>query len=595
MDLQCLLLGLNVEGRHRAVGGPGRRVRLMLEQRQISAQAPRKLIDPIKTTVSAEAEVAEAHFVLAEVSLPDPVVFFYLGLAKRLDKPVISIRRFDAPAAVPVHRLAEFPIDYEDSGPGREELAKKLNGALDALELQVRRDHGVLLGQSETELDWSKLTAIDHGNLCFELLLREGFREIAWLDGTQEVDLTALRAGESSHHELYLISIGSGLADDFAVQGWSSDLETLGHRVRRIATRHGLLAAQQKLELNVLFLWSPLACRGDHVRVEEPHPRELGRRLASVAAALGATLGLRLSAWHRHRFEAKIRGWPMLVRHYFARDGGSETIERRKNAEDLYRDAARLGQRAAEASGQLEQKYGLDPGFEWQRRAYTVTHSIGNAIFPVETYLDFLYERLAEAGDTEGEELARRSLESIEKAKLHIFKFKNIARFKKPRLQPIDILPRLDVSLAAAEHRGIRVDRYIGPHPPVTADPDLFDELLDELVANSISWLEKSETRRLEITVKPAAPDDLSPRLQGSPDDFLWLRYADSGPGVRHELKEKIFELFFSTNPQGMGFGLAIVRKNLRDFGGDIIETGMPGRGICFEIFLPLAGDGRPA
>ena len=171
-------------------------------------------------------------------------------------------------------------------------------------------------------------------------------------------------------------------------------------------------------------------------------------------------------------------------------------------------------------------------------------------------------------------------------------KFKNIARFKKPRLQPIDILPRLDVSLAAAVHRGIRVDRYIGLHPPVMADPDLFDELLDELVANSISWLEKAESKRLEITVKPAKVDDLSPRLQGSPDEFLWLRYADSGPGVANELKEKIFQLFFSTNPQGMGFGLAIVRKNLRDFGGDIIETGMPGRGICFEIFLPMAQDG---
>ena len=591
MDLQCLLLGLNVEERSRAGGGPGRRVRLMLQQRRISAQAPRKLIDPIKTTVSAEAEVADAHFVLAEVSLPDPVVFYYLGLAKRLNKPVISIRRFDAPAAVPVHRLAEFPIDYEDSGPGREELAKKLNAALDTLETQAERDHSVLLGHSEAELDWSKLTAIDHDNLCFELLLREGFQDVAWLEATQELALTAMKPREAGGHEIFLISIG-GLADDFTLQGWTADLPKLGQRLRLIAERHGLLDGTKKLEVTVLFLWSPIACQGDQVAVEDQHLRELGRRLASTAATFGATLGLRLSTWHRHRFESKVRGWPMLIRHYFARDGGAEAIERRKNAEDLYRDAARLGQRAAEASGQLEQKYGLDPGFEWQRRAYTVTHSIGNAIFPVETYLDFLHERLSDAGDGEGQELARRSLESIEKAKLHIYKFKNIARFKKPRLQPIDILPRLDVSLAAAVHRGIRVDRYIGLHPPVMADPDLFDELLDELVANSISWLEKAESKRLEITVKPAKVDDLSPRLQGSPDEFLWLRYADSGPGVANELKEKIFQLFFSTNPQGMGFGLAIVRKNLRDFGGDIIETGMPGRGICFEIFLPMAQDG---
>ncbi|MEM8997919.1 MAG: HAMP domain-containing sensor histidine kinase, partial [Acidobacteriota bacterium] len=473
--------------------------------------------------------------------------------------------------------------------PGQEELAKKLNGALDTLERTAELDRGVLLGQDIPELDWSRLSTVNHENLCFELLLREGFTGLEWLPGTREVSLTALSRRENGPPQLHLVSIGGGLADPFALQGWSTDLPALTARIRALDARHRLLAEDGKLALHLLFLWSPREGSGDQIPVDNDLLRELAQRLAGIAGELGGQASLHLKAWHRHRIENQIGRWPMLVRHYFARDPSAEPVDRRKTAEDLYHDAARLGQKAAEASGQLEQKYGLDPGFEWQRRAYTVTHSIGNAIFPVETYLDFLHERMREAGDAESEELARRSMESIEKAKIHIFKFKNIARFKKPRLQAIDIVPRLDMSLAAASHSGIRVERYIGEHPKVDTDPDLFDELMDEIVANSISWLEKADEKRIEVVIKPAGTDDLPPRLSRVEREFLWLRFADSGPGVRHELKEKIFELFFSTNPQGMGFGLAIVRKNLRDFGGDIVETGMPGQGICFDIFLPIS------
>lgn len=589
-DLHCLLLGLSA-----ASPGPeenrwlSRRIHLMLQQRRISSSVPRKLTHPIKTTTSAEGEVAEAHFILADLSLPDPVLFFYLGLARSLGKPLISLCRFDSRVARPVHRLADFAIDYEDSGPGQEELAKKLNGALDALERSTELDRSVLLGQGVAALDWTRLNAVHHENLCFEILLREGYRDLEWLAGTREVSLTALRVPKEGPPQLHLISIGSGLSDRFALEGWSTDLPALTARVNALEARHRLIDAEGKLGLHVLFIWSPREGSDDVTAVDSGLLRELGRRLAGLAEGLGAQVSLHLQTWHRHRLEGLIARWPMLQRHYFARDLAAEPLDRRKTAEDLFWEAARLGQRAAEASGLLEQKYGLDPGFEWQRRAYTVTHSIGNAIFPVETYLDFLEERLRSAGDAEGEELARRSMESIEKAKVHIFKFKNIARFKKPQLQAIDIVPRLNMSLAAAAHRGIRVERYIGEHPKVDADPDLFDELIDELVANSITWLGDAEEQRLEVIIKPAGADDLTPRLTGSERDFLWLRFADSGPGVRHELKEKIFDLFFSTNPQGMGFGLAIVRKNLRDFGGDIVETGMPGQGICYDILLPIS------
>jgi signal transduction histidine kinase len=154
------------------------------------------------------------------------------------------------------------------------------------------------------------------------------------------------------------------------------------------------------------------------------------------------------------------------------------------------------------------------------------------------------------------------------------------------------VLPRLEASLASAAAKKIKVDWYVGDHGAIDADPDLFDELVDELVANSISWLEKSQEKRIVVTLRTALPDDLSPHLQRratAREPYTWIRFEDSGPGVASELKEKIFELFYSTNPSGMGFGLSIVRKNLRDVGGDIVESGMPGQGARFDLFLPIA------
>ncbi|MEM8932287.1 MAG: ATP-binding protein, partial [Acidobacteriota bacterium] len=58
---------------------------------------------------------------------------------------------------------------------------------------------------------------------------------------------------------------------------------------------------------------------------------------------------------------------------------------------------------------------------------------------------------------------------------------------------------------------------------------------------------------------------------------------------VADDRKERIFELSFSTNPQGMGYGLALVRNNLRRFGGAVAETGLEGHGAQFDLYLPVA------
>lgn len=78
-------------------------------------------------------------------------------------------------------------------------------------------------------------------------------------------------------------------------------------------------------------------------------------------------------------------------------------------------------------------------------------------------------------------------------------------------------------------------------------------------------------------------------------DDFL-LTVTDQGPGVPPELRERIFEPFFSTKAGlttgGMGLGLALVARSVRAVGGTVdVEEGPDGRGARFVIRLPRSSE----
>ena len=67
------------------------------------------------------------------------------------------------------------------------------------------------------------------------------------------------------------------------------------------------------------------------------------------------------------------------------------------------------------------------------------------------------------------------------------------------------------------------------------------------------------------------------------------LEVIDTGPGIKPELREKIFEPYYSTTPGGTGLGLPTARRIIRRHDGDISFDSEPGKGTRFVITLPLA------
>lgn len=80
------------------------------------------------------------------------------------------------------------------------------------------------------------------------------------------------------------------------------------------------------------------------------------------------------------------------------------------------------------------------------------------------------------------------------------------------------------------------------------------------------------------------------------PDNRVTIEVSDTGPGIKPDYLNQIFEPFFSTKKQetrpdraGLGLGLHVCKRLMTEQGGDITVQSQPGFGATFTITLPAA------
>ena len=77
--------------------------------------------------------------------------------------------------------------------------------------------------------------------------------------------------------------------------------------------------------------------------------------------------------------------------------------------------------------------------------------------------------------------------------------------------------------------------------------------------------------------------------IAGKSKEELLVEVLDSGAGIRTDLRERIWEPFFTTKQRGTGLGLAIVRKRMEEAGGRAsLATQQDGEGARFQLRLPV-------
>ncbi|OFX23320.1 MAG: PAS domain-containing sensor histidine kinase [Anaeromyxobacter sp. RBG_16_69_14] len=128
-----------------------------------------------------------------------------------------------------------------------------------------------------------------------------------------------------------------------------------------------------------------------------------------------------------------------------------------------------------------------------------------------------------------------------------------------------------------AEKKRVRVEADLpATLPPVLADPDGLHQVLVNLLVNAVSAV--GDGGRVGV------------RARTGPDGaHLALEVHDDGPGVPEALRERVFDPFFTTRPDGTGLGLAVCARIVAAHGGDLRVGAGPLGGACFSVLLPVA------
>jgi signal transduction histidine kinase len=140
-----------------------------------------------------------------------------------------------------------------------------------------------------------------------------------------------------------------------------------------------------------------------------------------------------------------------------------------------------------------------------------------------------------------------------------------------------------DVALLAspdAERHGARVERQLPADPLVLKiDADLVKQAVLNVVLNGLQAM--PEGGALTISA--------SRNSRG-----IELAIHDQGGGIPPEIREKIFDLYFTTKKSGSGIGLAMTFRVMQLHNGSVEFASEPGTGTTFRLFFPR-GEGQPS
>jgi two-component system sensor histidine kinase HydH len=164
-----------------------------------------------------------------------------------------------------------------------------------------------------------------------------------------------------------------------------------------------------------------------------------------------------------------------------------------------------------------------------------------------------------------------------------VSRFLNFARPLQLQPRPQDIRPILEQALKAARDRWpelpVLVEREYGANlPKVLVDGELCEQVFINLILNAYEAMPEGGKLRLVVT---AANSDTRRGIE--------IQILDSGPGVPLELREQIFNPFFTTKKDGVGLGLSLVSKIVDDHQGWLRTENQDGGGACFRTFFPAA------
>ena len=174
---------------------------------------------------------------------------------------------------------------------------------------------------------------------------------------------------------------------------------------------------------------------------------------------------------------------------------------------------------------------------------------------------------------------------------------RNFSRHDDSQMKPVNLHEGIDSTLLILNHRlkgngekpPIQIVKEYGNLPPVECFAGPINQVFMNILSNAIDALEDARSKQTNQQMPEIASQvRICTEVVGK---FVEIKMADNGPGITEEVKERIFDTFFTTKPigKGTGMGLSISYQIIVErHKGELSCNSELGKGTEFTIRLPL-------
>ncbi len=222
-----------------------------------------------------------------------------------------------------------------------------------------------------------------------------------------------------------------------------------------------------------------------------------------------------------------------------------------------------------------------------------IAHDFNNILSSVIGYTELAVEEVSKGG------LLHSNLQEVLKAGRRardlVRQILAFSRQSDQELRPLEISPIIKETLKllrASLPSTIEIRQDIGANlGTVMTDPTQVNQILMNLCTNAAHAMGENGGT-LDVSLEKAGNGtDVGVKFAGlSPGPYLKLTVSDNGHGMAPEVKERIFDPYFTTKEkgEGTGLGLAMVHGIVKSHGGTITVYSEPEMGSTFHVYLPI-------
>ena len=185
-----------------------------------------------------------------------------------------------------------------------------------------------------------------------------------------------------------------------------------------------------------------------------------------------------------------------------------------------------------------------------------IAHEVNNSVAGITSTLDTVDDALQTMEDTDDlREVMKVCVERGYSLSRFITRFADVVKIPEPQLEEVRLNDRISAcerfleNICQDHQVDLRMD-LCEENPWVKIDTSLFEQVLINMVKNSVESIEKNGVITLRTSASP-----------------VMLEVADTGRGISKEVETKLFTPFFSTKPNGQGIGLIFIREVLMKHG----------------------------